>query len=78
MRNPFRLLSKIKPSSQCFETFRGLYLQVCIHRAIFQLTCSQKYCRIHYAYAEKQKYFALKSENKLEHTESYNTLYLQT
>ena len=34
-----------------YESFKGLYLQVCKYRAIFKMTCSQTYCQIRYAYA---------------------------
>ena len=31
-----------KTSSQCYKHFTGLYLQVCKHRAIVKITCSNK------------------------------------
>ena len=51
---------------QCYESFKGLYLQVCNCRAIFKMTCSQTYCHIRYAYAWQLKYFVSKRENKQE------------
>ena len=57
------------------------YIYKCV--AIIQLTCSQMHLKFNYAYAEKLKWFALKSENKHENNEIDNTCgykgcYLQT
>ena len=48
-------------------------LQVCKYRALLELTRSQRYCQIYYAFSEKLKYFEVKSKNKHEHSDFDNT-----
>ena len=43
--------SHLGTCSQSYKAFTGLYLQVCKYRAIFNITCSHKYCIIQYVNA---------------------------
>ena len=48
--------SFLRPITNAMTLLLG-YIYKSVKRAIFQLTCIQKYYQMHYAYAKKQKYF---------------------
>ena len=62
-----------KTCSQCYNSFTGLYLQVCKNRHIFKIICSHKCCLFQHYYAFVLKNLVFKSRNKHQHIEFDNT-----
>ena len=53
-RSKLEIFATVDTCSQCFESFTGMYLQVCNYRSIFKITSCHKYCIIQYANASFQ------------------------